>query len=335
MTEETENSRGQVFEVLLLAGGFAFSSSLLVVINKWALKYFKYGAALAALQFAVSAFVAWFLGVTGQTKVDSLDRKKVMGFMPAVCMFYISVATNLKLLEISNVDTYIVVRSLVPIFTLGLEMAYLKSPWPGVKTFLALLLIFFGACGYVAHENHFQWHAYFYAITYLFAFTIDQVLIKKIVMDVKLTRWGLVYYNNLLALVLMPIGGLVTGEWASLRKAMEDPKLVQAMLEPQALLPIGLSCLFGLSISFFALNARRALTATAFTVLGVVCKFVTVFVNTLAWDEHASSVGIACVCVCISGGIIFQQVQGAAVMTPAPKPDLETTAEAAEAPSTK
>ena len=43
------------------------------------------------------------------------------------------VATNLKLLESANVDTYIVVRSLVPIFTLGMLLwvtGYLPAPGP-------------------------------------------------------------------------------------------------------------------------------------------------------------------------------------------------------------
>ena len=59
------------------------------------------------------------------------------------------VATNLKLLQVSNVETYIVVRSIVPICTLGLEMAYLNTPWPGLRTASSLLVIAAGAFGYV------------------------------------------------------------------------------------------------------------------------------------------------------------------------------------------
>eukprot|EP00662_Eupelagonemidae_sp_cell21_P039375 gene39375-51177_t len=109
-------------------------------------------------------------------------------------------------------------------------MVMLKAKWPGLKTFSTLVLIVAGACGYVATDRRwgrrdgpdqrtplrhhaeqqlaacpfpaqgFNWAAYSYAIIYLLAFTVDQVLIKKIVSEVRLTRWGLVYYNNLLAL---------------------------------------------------------------------------------------------------------------------------------------
>ena len=302
-------------EVIFLAIGFGLSSSLLVIINKWALKNFPYGATLTALQFAVSALVAKLIGVLGISPVDPLEYSKVIGFMPAVCMFYISVATNLKLLEIANVDTFIVVRSCVPLFTMALEMVMLKTSFPGVKTLLTLLLIIAGACGFVATDQGFRWEAAWYALTYLCAFTVDQVLIKKIVMDVTLTRWGLVFYNNLLALVLMPVGMYVTGEWTKLGQQLEDKNLLLQMTTFEVAFPVLLSCAFGISISFFGLNARKALTATAFTVLGVVCKFITVFVNTVAWDSHASPIGIFFCCVCIAGGILFQRVQGASVVT--------------------
>eukprot|EP01059_Diplonema_ambulator_P030176 TRINITY_DN5065_c1_g2_i1.p1 TRINITY_DN5065_c1_g2~~TRINITY_DN5065_c1_g2_i1.p1 ORF type:complete len:347 (+),score=72.61 TRINITY_DN5065_c1_g2_i1:81-1121(+) len=327
---------GQYADVIFLASGFALSSSLLVVINKWALQNFKFGATLTAIQFAVSAGFAFLLGLSGYAEVDALDYKKVKAFMPAVCMFYISVATNLKLLESANVDTYIVVRSCVPLFTLGLEVVYLKSPFPGMKTVACLVLIFLGACGYVATDSEFKWSAYSYALAYLCAFTVDQVLIKKIVMDTNLTRWGLVYYNNLLALVLMPAGGFLTGEWFKLHNQLQASNISEVLMKPNVLMPVLLSCAFGLSISFFALNARRALTATAFTVLGVICKFVTVFVNTIIWDAHADRFGILCVCVCILGGILFQKVQGSAVVTPVPPAEkLETRLNANNQPLTE
>eukprot|EP01062_Namystynia_karyoxenos_P048361 TRINITY_DN3677_c0_g3_i1.p1 TRINITY_DN3677_c0_g3~~TRINITY_DN3677_c0_g3_i1.p1 ORF type:complete len:353 (+),score=118.62 TRINITY_DN3677_c0_g3_i1:93-1151(+) len=304
----------QYREVVFYSVGFGISSSLLVVINKWALMKFPYGATLTAIQFGVSALVAAAVGALGIDEVDPLRWHHVKAFIPAVVLFYISVATNLKLLEHAHVDTYIVTRSLVPISTLGLEMLVLRSPWPGLPTFCSLVLILVGACGYVANERGFHWEAYTYAGAYLVAFTIDQVLIKKIVTEVKLTRWGLVYYNNLLALCLMPVGGAVTGEWHKLAGAIREGAL-KDLTHRTVLLPVLISCCFGVSISFFALNARRSLTATAFTVLGVISKFFTVFVNTAAWDQHASPFGVGCVLVCIAGGVLFQQLERSRVVT--------------------
>jgi hypothetical protein len=47
------------------------------------------------------------------------------------------------------------------------------------------------------------------------------------------------------------------------------------------ILPVALFCLFGLSISFFGLSCSQAISATGFTVLGIVNKLLTVVVNLL------------------------------------------------------
>ncbi|CAF2120452.1 unnamed protein product [Brassica rapa] len=68
---------------------------------------------------------------------------------------------------------------------------------------------------------------------------------------------------------------------------------------------VALSCVFGSLISGFA--ARKAISATAFTVTEVVNKFLTVVINVLIWDKHASPVGLVCLLVTICGGIGYQQ----------------------------
>ena len=45
----------------------------------------------------------------------------------------------------------------------------------------------------------------------------------------------------------------------------------------------------------------------SFTLIGVVNKMITILINTLIWDNHASSYGIASLMVCIVGGTIYRQ----------------------------
>uniref|UniRef100_A0A0E0QI43 Sugar phosphate transporter domain-containing protein n=1 Tax=Oryza rufipogon TaxID=4529 RepID=A0A0E0QI43_ORYRU len=55
-------------------------------------------------------------------------------------------------------------------------------------------------------------------------------------------------------------------------------------------LTVSLSCVFGLLISFFGFAARKAISATAFTVTGVVNKFFSQLQsNVMIWDKHAGS----------------------------------------------
>jgi hypothetical protein len=86
-----------------------------------------------------------------------------------------------------------------------------------------------------------------------------------------------------------------------------DSSKVSNWLSLDVVLPVALSCLFGLSISFFGFSCRGAISATGFTVLGIVNKLLTVVINLLIWDKHASFVGTIGLLICMSGGVLYQQ----------------------------
>lgn len=294
--------------IFFVSAGYAFCSATLIIINKWALLNFPYGTTLTAMQFGFSALAAYLLGAFRFVEVDGLRYSKVISFLPAVVLFYISIASNLKLLQASNVDTFIVTRSLTPIITNQFEQLYLGSSPPSRKTFRALVLIVVGAViyGYVERDN-IVFDAILWAIIYICAMTTDSVIIKKVVTDVNLSRWGLVFYNNFLAFCMFPLGSVATGEYKNLFKdeSGTHPNALVSLSEQKVLIPVLASCVMGLAISYFALNCRKVLTATSFTVLAVTNKFATVLINTMIWTHHSSMAGIMCLLLCISAGVMY------------------------------
>ena len=48
-------------------------------------------------------------------------------------------------------------------------------------------------------------------------------------------------------------------------------------------------------------------SATTFTLVGVVNKFLTVLLNVVIWDKHSSFFGIVAVCLCLLAGSAYQQ----------------------------
>lgn len=48
-------------------------------------------------------------------------------------------------------------------------------------------------------------------------------------------------------------------------------------------------------------------SATTFTLVGVVNKFLTVLLNVVVWDKHSSPVGVVAVCTCLLAGAFYQQ----------------------------
>uniref|UniRef100_A0A0E0KAI5 Sugar phosphate transporter domain-containing protein n=1 Tax=Oryza punctata TaxID=4537 RepID=A0A0E0KAI5_ORYPU len=287
-----------------VAAGYCLSASLLSIINKWAVMKFPYPGALTALQYFTSVVGVLLCGQLKLIEHDGLNLRTMWKFLPAAVMFYISIFTNSELLLHANVDTFIVFRSAVPIFVAIGETLYLHQPWPSLKTWLSLSTILGGSVIYVFTDNQFTVTAYTWAVAYLASMSIDFVYIKHVVMTIGLNTWGLVLYNNLEALMLFPLEMLLMGE---LNQMKGDSAKVTNWISSDVILPVALSCLFGLSISFFGFSCRRAISATGFTVLGIVNKLLTVVINLLIWDKHASFVGTIGLLICMSGGVLYQQ----------------------------
>ncbi|KAL8170735.1 hypothetical protein V2J09_022539 [Rumex salicifolius] len=287
-----------------VAAGYCLSASLLSIINKWAVMKFPYPGALTALQYFTSAAGVAVCGQLGLVEHDPLNLLTMWRFLPAAFIFYLSLFTNSELLLHANVDTFIVFRSVVPMFVAVGETLFLHQPWPSLKTWLSLTTIFGGSVIYVLTDYEFSIQAYMWALAYLISMSIDFVYIKHVVMTIGLNTWGLVLYNNLEALLLFPLELFIMGELKKIKHEISDESDWYSF---EVILPVGLSCLFGLAISFFGFSCRKAISATGFTVLGIVNKLLTVVINLIIWDKHATIVGTLGLLICMTGGVMYQQ----------------------------
>jgi len=291
-----------------LALGYSATSATLSVANKWALVGFPYSGTLTLAQFGFAALSVRALAWCGLVEAETLELGIAMRFSPAVVMFYASISCNMRLLSHGTVDTFVVCRSVVPVVTELGEVCLLGKPVPSSQALLCLLLVAAGASGYAARDAAALEPAVLaWAALYVLCISADMLVVKRVVSTVELSSWGYVYYNNALALLLYPAWLALSGEASTLRAAA--PGLSLAVLAP-----VLLSCAIGLAISFFGLNARRALSATAFTVLGAACKFLSVLINTLAWSRHAPLAALPWLCVSLAGSVLYQQ---AALIDPA------------------
>ncbi|KAJ8750434.1 hypothetical protein K2173_015573 [Erythroxylum novogranatense] len=294
-----------------LVVGYALCSSLLAVINKYAITKFSYPALLTALQYLTSALGVWVLGKLGFLYHDAFTYETAKKFFPAAIVFYLAIFTNTNLLRHANVDTFIMFRSLTPLLVAVADTVFRKQPIPSKLTFVSLVVILSGAAGYVATDSAFTLTAYSWALAYLVTIVTEMVYIKHIVSTIGLNTWGLVLYNNLLSLMIAPVFWILTGEYSDLFAALASK--TGNWFEFDACFAVSLSCVFGLLISFFGFAARKAISATAYTVTGVVNKFLTIVINVLIWDKHASPFGLLCLLFTLAGGVLYQQSVSKAV----------------------
>lgn len=134
---------------------------------------FPFPAILTALQYASSAGAVLLLGALRVVDHDPLSRDKVIAFMPAALVYYVSVWSNTNLLRHANVDTFIAFRSSTPLIVAVAEPIFLGRPWPTWRTYGALVVILMGALEYVYFDSNFSIVAYTWAVIYVVCISFD------------------------------------------------------------------------------------------------------------------------------------------------------------------
>jgi len=307
---------------LCLVLGHAICASCLLVVNKWALKEFPFVWTLTTLQFCFAALATYVAGRLGLIQVDALEVKKLMKFFPAAGMFFITITAGNAVVGSSNVDTFIVMRSVVPIPCAILEALVLKEPYPPPRSWAGLATVLLGALGFCAANQGLLVDSAAWVVLYLVLMPLDGVLIKQLVSASGLSPWGLVLYNNVCAL----IPGLVFSLLLELGNPADSGAMMELLSQRPILVsaPIILSCWSGLAISYFQLNVRKVISSTAFMVLGVSNKVISVLLNQLArLDSNCDVASVASVMASIFGAILFQQTVKGKGISQAPKTDAE------------
>lgn len=164
---------------------------------------------------------------------------------------------------------------------------------------------------YAREDAHFTVRGYAWGCVYLVIIVTEMVYAKHVTATINLSTWSLVLYQNFIALILWPFASLVSGEFQSLRLLLAPGDDAGAAGAPPVtsatFVPLAISCVLAIGISFAAWGTRSAISATQFTVLGVACKLATVAINVLAWSHHASYAAQVSIIVCILSSVAYQQ----------------------------
>jgi len=331
------------YKVMVLVTCHALCASGLLVVNKWALKLFPFVWTLTTIQFLFAAVVTFTVGKLGLVETAPLELTKLRQFFPAAGMFFITITAGNAVVGVSNVDTFIVMRSVVPLPCAMLESLVLKEPCPAPLSWLGLVIILLGACVYSTVNQGLVVHSIYWVVLYLVLMPLDAwtmrslsvnegmllqdgVLIKHLVGASGLSPWGLVLYNNVCAV----IPGLLFSALLEVMREKTRQKMLLALGDPMAIAAIMVSSLAGLAISYFQLNVRKVISSTAFMVLGVSNKLLSVLMNQVAkMDTNSSLPSIGSVLLSIFGAIFFQQTVKGKGISQAPKQDSASSESAA------
>ena len=230
---------------------------------------------------------------------DAFEWKKMKPFGIYCIAFVASLYCNMRALSQSTVETVIVFRACTPLAVSLVESMILKKRRPGGRSLYGLIVIVIGAILYVRNDKGFAIQgiqSYFWVSIYFVLVVFLMLFGKALIKDIKLTLSGNVLYTNALSLPLMIPFGLWMGELEALPKA--EWTLAACVL-------LFVSCVAGTGIGYSSWWCRSVVSATTFTLIGVVNKVLTVFVNVLIWDKHATPAGIGSLLLCLYGAYIY------------------------------
>ena len=208
------------------------------------------------------------------------------------------------------------------------DYVFYQRAMPSRRSMCAMLLIALGALTYVSVDRDLKspqaaaayvWVGLWFALL-IFQLTYGKQLVTGLGLQ---SSWSPVLYTNGLACLPTALIGWASADFEQLSRVDWTAASVGWLL---------LSCVAGVGISWAGFRCQALITATAYTVVGVMNKLLTVrarigpthtpplllshhlarsisqvLLNVLIWDKHASPLGIASLCVCLAGGALYQQ----------------------------
>lgn len=297
-------------EVIVSVVAYSLCSGTLVLLNKLTLHYLPFPSLVVAIQLFACVGIIYSMKFTQLIQVDVIAWQNVKPYILYILFFSTGVYANMRSLSTSNVETVIVFRALSPMLVAFLDALFLGREWPSQRSWAGLSILVLGAYGYASFDEQFQvqgYTAYIWPTIYTGIIALEMAYGKRIVKSVPLvTKFGPVLYTNLIGFPPMLLLATVGDEYTKFYDylwindgSQHVPTVAIALLIAGSLV--------GTGIGYTGWWCRSVVSATSYTLIGVLNKCLTVILNTLIWDQHANLGGIICLLVCIAGGLIYQQ----------------------------
>jgi hypothetical protein len=289
--------------VAIAIGGYSLCSSTLLLANKFAIEYLPKSSVVSFIQIISTSIAVVAMKLFG-VEIDALEWSKVKPYSIYIFCFVASIYSNMQALAHLNVETVIVFRACSPISVCLIEYFFMDRNLPNARSSASLGLVAFGALLYCMSDSEFVLNglgAYTWAIIYFFFISVEMTYGKKLISSVRLNSvWAPVLYCNVLAAFPMFMLGFVNGDYEGVGDRLSS-------IPTEGIFVLLFSCVVGTLIGYTNWLCRGMVSATTFTLVGVVCKFITVLLNVCLWGKHSSPMGLFAVCICLLSGTFYQQ----------------------------
>lgn len=282
---------------------YSICSGSLLLVNKVLLTFIPSAPLVTAIQCAVCIVSigsgAYFFG---RPSLGTLTRPLLEAYGLYSVLFVLGIYSNMRALEVTNVDTVIVFRSTIPLLVSFADWALMGREIPSLRSIISMLVVVIGCSLFVATDAAFHiqgWRAYGWVFVYILCIAGEMIFGKMITSKHDATLGASVFLTNSFAIIPFLVIGASTGE---LSRGMHSKFFTFS-----ATSVLLASCALSAGIGFTSWWCRSLVSATTFTVVGTVNKVLTVMLNIAVWSKHASALGTFFLLVSLAGGSFYEQ----------------------------
>ena len=285
-------------EHVVIVASYMAVSSLLLVVNKLSIGLLPNSGIVLTLQVMVTTAISAGFSLQGPNTLSV--RHLLRFFVPAIAFLSCLVA-NIEVLRDSNVEIIIVFRSTTPLLISLCEWLCLGRQLPSLRSWAALSALFVFSGMYAWTDAEPSVGVYSSVAAWYFIFCFNQLYVKFVTDDVPVkSNWEAVFYMNVWAMLFL-ISYEIIFDFHTImhsRKYFNHVETVGC---------VALSCAMAVLMSYLTMACRKAVSATAFTVVGNVCKVITIVVSALIWGQHVTLFGTASLLACLVAATFYEQ----------------------------
>ena len=286
--------------LILIVLSYSLCSSTLLLVNKFVLRAFPAPSTVLATQCFFTAFAVRVISFLFPSQpVEKISDEDLKLFFVVVACFVGTLFSNAKALQFTNVDTVIGLRLTMPLITSVLEYLFLGRELPNRKSSFALLGVAGSFSFYIIDNGSLSHQSLLWLGLWYFWTIFEGVFVKHVVTVSKLSILSKTYYLNMFSTLIMV---LMASKIDSGR--IQDAVAYDSVFAPLALL---LSCFLGFGMSYLSFQLRELVSATTFNMVGNICKILTLLINSIVWNLHASAAGTASIVLCIGFTTMYSQ----------------------------
>jgi solute carrier family 35 protein len=159
---------------------YTLASGTLLVINKVAIVALPAPTFVLLAQLLFSAIAVLVAHWFGAVVISKATPRQLMHFLPVVGGFLGTIYANIKVLQHSNVETFITFRSSTPLVLAFCDWAFLGRALPSQRSWAALSALLLSSAGYAYYDRGFVVDAYIWLFIWYVFFTFEGVWVKHV-----------------------------------------------------------------------------------------------------------------------------------------------------------